>query len=308
MKKQAFLVFAFFLLIAHSWAQNPFEKYGPFDAKMYTSFLEALKEKEVVFKLKSENENLSKEIKKIGELHKLQVLALKNNQIDSISKHILKLTDLLYFSSTSNPLQKLPAEIMYWNQLNEMHLFHAALDSLPKEMGYLQALKILQIQNNQKDTFRLGAGCKKLNNLKSVIFYNNNFYSFPKELVSCSQLNEIVITSCKIRSIPAAIKELSNLQTLVLDSNQLQKIPNEIFDIPSLKYISLKNNQLTSISEGFTRLPLLEKLDLSGNNIPEDRIAILRVLMPKCKIIFWKYNLANNNSYLKGPKLHSYGP
>ena len=48
MKKQALLLSAFFILIANGWAQNPCEKYGPFDAKMYTSFLEAVKEKEVV--------------------------------------------------------------------------------------------------------------------------------------------------------------------------------------------------------------------------------------------------------------------
>ena len=62
MKKQALLLSAFFILIANGWAQNPCEKYGPFDAKMYTSFLEAVKEKEVVFKLKSDNESLSKEM------------------------------------------------------------------------------------------------------------------------------------------------------------------------------------------------------------------------------------------------------
>ncbi|MFZ9848171.1 MAG: leucine-rich repeat domain-containing protein [Flavobacteriales bacterium] len=286
MKKAALIFFVFFLVTAYGWAQNPFEKYGPFNAKIYSSFIDALKEKDFVFKLQCENENLSKELKKVGDLNKLQVLALKNNQLDSLSKQIFKMSDLLYFSSTQNPLQKLPAEIMYWSQLNEMHLFHTALHSLPKEMSSLQALKILQIQNNQKDTFHLGEGCKKLNNLKSVIFYNNNFYSFPKELLSCVQLNEIVITSCKINAVPSEINALTDLQTLVLDSNEIKTIPNEIFDMPSIKYISLKNNQLTSISESFTRLPLLEKLDLSGNNIPEDRIAILRVLMPKCKIIY----------------------
>jgi Leucine-rich repeat (LRR) protein len=71
-----------------------------------------------------------------------------------------------------------------------------------------------------------------------------------------------------------------------LDNNGLTEIPKSVYKLKNLKYLSLKSNKLSSIADEVCMLKNLEVLDLRGNYFKEYNVAILKVLLPKCRILY----------------------
>ena len=87
---------------------DPFQVYGPYGAKVYDNYTQALLTPENCYRLKSHNQDLSKSFRKLKKLHKLFVVELKNNNIDSIPEAISTFRNLMYLKSSGNALKKLP--------------------------------------------------------------------------------------------------------------------------------------------------------------------------------------------------------
>ena len=111
MKKTTLIILYFIHSYCIAQQGTPFEKYGPFQTKNYTSFSDALKNEQEAFKLKSENEDLSKDIRKLKNLGALQVLILTENNLDSLPQEVSTLSNLMYFESSKNSLKKIPTGV-----------------------------------------------------------------------------------------------------------------------------------------------------------------------------------------------------
>ncbi len=283
-----FRLLLFTTLPLYSFCQDkidPFQVYGPYGSKVYDNFNQALLTTENCYRLKSLNQDLSRNIRKIKKLNKLFVIELQNNNIDSIPEEISAFRNLMYLKSSGNPLKKLPESFGSSPTIKSLILHHIKMDSLPNSFSNLGSLMELEIQINNSDTFNVREELSGLHNLKTLMIYKTNLKSFPVGLNKNYKLKKILIVNSGLYQIDSSFAHMKNVETLILDKNNFKEVPKEIFRLTTLKELSLRENQLTSLPEEICKLKKLELLDLTGNKIPTSDIDILKVLLPYCKII-----------------------
>lgn len=265
---------------------DPFQVYGPYGSAVYDNYSQALLNATNCYRLKSHDQDLSKNLKKIKKLDKLYVIELKNNNIDSLPEVISTFRNLMYLKSSGNPLKKLPESIGSAPTIKSIILHHVKMDSLPDSFSNLGSLMDLEIQVNTADTFDLQDELSGLYNLKSLMIYKNNLKAFPVGLDKSKKLKKVLIVNSGLTQIDSSFGLMNDIQTLILDKNQIEDFPKEILKLKTLKELSLRENKLTSLPEGLAQIRGLEILDITGNNIPLVEIDILKALLPYCKVIF----------------------
>jgi Leucine-rich repeat (LRR) protein len=264
---------------------DPFMVYGPYGSPIFDSFSKGLSDASNCYRLKSYNEDLSKNLKKLKKLNKLYVIDLKNNKVDSIPEDISTFQNLMYLKSVENKLKKLPETIGLCKTIKSLILHHVNIDSLPKGFKNLGSLTELEIQINHAENFDTQKELSGLYNLKSLMIYKTNLTAFPIGLDKNMKLKKILFVNCGLNQIDSSFALMNNVQSLILDKNNFKEFPKEIMRLKTLKELSLRNNKLTSLPEGISFIKGLEILDVTGNYIPPSEIHILRILLPHCKII-----------------------
>lgn len=264
---------------------NPFQMYGPYGSNVFENFTQALLNSESCYRLKSHNQDLSKNVKKLKKLKKLYVIDFKNNNIDSLPEEISSFRNLMYFKSSGNPLKKLPESFGLTPTIKSLILHHIQLDSLPSNFNHLESLMELEIQINNSETFNIKNSLSGLYNLRSLMIYKNNLESFPSGLNRNTKLKKVLIINSGLTQLDSSFAKMEDLKTLILDENKFKKFPKEVFALKTLQELSFRKNQLTSLPEEITKIKGLKILDLSGNNIPKSEIEIAKILLPNCKIL-----------------------
>ena len=88
-----------------------------------------------------------------------------------------------------------------------------------------------------------------------------------------------------LETLPLEIKKLKNLKYLNLALNNISSIPENISSMSNLEYFDISFNNLTDLPESLSSMKNLRKLIIFGNRIPAEKIARLKSIMTKCKII-----------------------
>ncbi len=198
-----FRVFLFLIspiLLISQNKMDPFIVYGPYGSPTFNSFTKGLSDPSNCYRLKSHNEDLSKNLKKIKRLNKLYVIDLKNNNVDSFPEDISTFQNLMYLKSTENKLKKLPETIGACKTIKSLILHHINIDSLPDGFKKLGSLSELEIQINRADTFDIQNELSGLYNLKSLMLYKTNLKSFPFGLDKNTKLKKILMGGLRIES------------------------------------------------------------------------------------------------------------
>lgn len=165
--------------------------------------------------------------------------------------------------------------------------------------------------DKKKDRYVLDLSGKKLTDVKGILDYkfslegkettlkelkdslvinlaNNNFASFPPELITIYVLRDLNLSGNQIIELPKNIHKMWPLHRLNLNNNQLRSLPaslaetgidklflshNQLTELPQefcdskLEILDLSHNQLTELPEKFGEIAFLEKLNLSNNQL-----------------------------------------
>ena len=84
----------------------------------------------------------------IGNLKKLETLALQNNQLTSLPRSISQLTHLRDLNLSNNRIAAFPVQLSALRNLDSLNLSHNKLTKLPDELRGLQTVE-LNLNNNQ---------------------------------------------------------------------------------------------------------------------------------------------------------------
>ena len=126
---------------------------------------------------------------------------------------------------------------------------------------------------------------------------NNNFQSFPDEILHCTQLIQLSLANNQIKSI-GNVTKLITLQKISFYNNKLQNISG-FGKLKKLRFIDLRFNQLKSITSSIEDIENLEELLLDGNQLLKIEFCILSLrkiknlsvrenLIPQCKVMLYE--------------------
>jgi len=171
-------------------------------------------------------------------------------------------------------LKQIPKEIGKLQQLQILELFENQLTEIPKEIGNLQQLQKLYLHRNQLTEIPKEIG--NLQQLQKLDLHYNQLTEIPKEIGNLQQLQKLYLHYNQLTEIPKEIGNLQQLQKLYLHYNQLTKIPKEIGNLQELRELYLSSNKLTEIPKGPPCLPKeignlqeLRELSLFNNQLTE---------------------------------------
>jgi internalin A len=148
---------------------------------------------------------------------------------------------------------------------NTLDLSGLSLKTLPPEIGQLNVLNELYIQDNYLTM--LPAEIGKLPILTCLYLYNNRLTKFPLQICQLSKLTELYIGENNIAELPPDIGELTALEKLYLYRNKLTTLPSEIGKLTAVTRLSLNNNQLITLPEGISKLKALSRFYLYDNQL-----------------------------------------
>ena len=158
-----------------------------------------------------------------------------------------------------------PSQIKYFVNLRKLYIDDAGLTSLPREIGELGQLQVLDCAWNQLTSLPREIG--QMRQLQELYCDNNRLTSLPAEIGNLGQLQVLDCAWNQLTSLPDQIWLLSKLQELYCDNNQLTSLPVQIRQLSPLLKLACYSNQLTSLPDQIGRLSQLQELVCYGNRL-----------------------------------------
>ena len=273
-------------IIAQNEIKNPYDKYGPYGATVFTDLKEALKETKPVYKLNLSYQPVDLKVwPKLSTLKDLQVLHLQSCSVNQWPADFSNLFNLVYLASFNNEFTSFPPDFKKLGSLMYLQFHGSKIDSIPQDIAYLQRLKTFKFSGNS-DTLKLPKSLKYLKSLNELNLESVILDSLPKTLFSISSLKTLILVNCGIYAMPEKLDKLSNIEILALDYNKLSTLPRDIYKCKNLYILSLRKNNLTKIPDTICQLKNLTKLDLRDNPLSKDAIEEIKALLPGCQVYF----------------------
>lgn len=125
------------------------------------------------------------------------------------------------------------------------------MTSLPKTIGYLKNLRVLNCAHNQLEYL-------------------------PDTVVFMSKLTALNVSHNNLTNLPKSMGSMPKLVVIVANDNRLTRIPREIANLQELISLNVSNNPLRFIPAEIANLKTLRKLTADGCNFNEEFIHELR--------------------------------
>ena len=167
---------------------------------------------------------------------------------------------------------------------------------MPKEIGKLKSLEILDLESNYLQELPSEIGT--LRNLKELNLLDNKLSSLPSEIGSLLSLERLDLSfNTELRNLPPEFGNLVNLRELILSDNNFDKeyidqflldiskftdlrllelinigitaLPSQFACLKKLQDLDLHYNQLSKLPDEFSQLTSLRNLDINGNYFEE---------------------------------------
>ncbi|KAM0066216.1 putative TIR domain, P-loop containing nucleoside triphosphate hydrolase [Helianthus debilis subsp. tardiflorus] len=193
----------------------------------------------------------------------LQQLDFCWNDIENLPSSIGNLHNLVDLSfSWCEKLKSLPGSICSLQHLRVLDLSRCGIEELPKEIGKLECLELLNLCNSQVK--HLPDSICKLKHLRCLDLSKcSELEKLPENLGDLESLNKLSVKRTKIREVPSSICKLKHLKTLNLSKcSELEKLPENLGDLESLNELSVKRTKIREVPSSICKLKHLKTLNL----------------------------------------------
>jgi hypothetical protein len=181
--------------------------------------------------------------KKVTKIPTLLSLTLEDYSLNS-SLHLVQFNRnqaLEQLSILGIAIKDISALELPTKQLHTLTLRSTGIQSL-QGIERIKPLKALHISD---EILHDVAQIKKCANIESIVLRSCALEVFPEEILECSKLHTIDLTSNSFKSIILKGKKNSKLQRLLLSNNLLETI--EISNFPFLEFLYLSKNEITTL-------------------------------------------------------------
>ena len=194
----------------------------------------------------------------------LRSLNLEGNQIRHIPKWIMQLDSLEEITLNFNQLKLNRADIRHLSKVKQIIIGGNNIEKLPNNMGRLHCESINLAKNKLT---KLPQSFSRLKQVKSLIFYENEFEEIPKVLTGFKNLKHLDFYKNRLTKIPDFVGDMVNLQQLFLSFNQIEEIPDTLRNLKRLKYFYIHHNELHFLPEWITEMDSIERFGVGFNHL-----------------------------------------
>ena len=212
------------------------------------------------------NNRLDRIPKSIRRCKYLKELNLEGNQIRRIPRWITELDSLEEINLNYNQLKLRNSDVRRLSKAKQILIGGNGIERLPNNIGLLQC-EGMNLGKNKLHS--LPKSFAKLKQLKSLIFYENEFEEIPEVLTGFSNLKHLDFYKNQITSIPDFVGDMENLQQLFLSFNKIKEIPDTLRNLKRLKYLYIHHNELHFLPEWITEMDSIERLGVGFNHLLE---------------------------------------
>ena len=196
----------------------------------------------------------------------LKDLNLEGNNIRHIPRWITELDSLEEISLNFNKMKLNRRDVRRLSQLNSILLAGNDIKKLPKNIGKLHCNN-LNLSKNKLCS--LPNSFAKLTQMKTLIFYENEFEEIPEVLNGFSHLKHLDFYKNNISKIPDHVGNMENLEQLFLSFNIIEEIPDTLRNLKRLKYFYIHHNELHFLPEWITEMDSIERFGVGFNHLLE---------------------------------------
>ncbi|KAF8756087.1 RhoGEF domain [Rhizoctonia solani] len=100
-------------------------------------------------------------------------------------------------------------------------------------------------------------------------------------LTSCTNLEELNVSSNPLRTLPSSLGALVSLRVLIADACELQSLPSQLVNLGALHSLSVRCNRLVMLPVWFCAMPGLEVLKIEGNTFAGPWRSLVEPLLPR---------------------------
>ncbi|XP_022700519.1 leucine-rich repeat-containing protein 40-like isoform X1 [Varroa jacobsoni] len=165
----------------------------------------------------------------------------------------------------SNQLITLPAEIGQLEHLTVLELQDNVIMTLPKQMEALSNLVRLNLSRN-KMTELPDCICH-FKDLKVLQLQHNSIVSVSDNVNGLISLDELDLSHNKLKGLPESFTFLSKTKRIDLSNNKIESLPPDMDSLIQLRCLDVSNNMLTELPEGLGRCSHLEQLIIRQNKL-----------------------------------------
>ena len=209
---------------------------------------------------------LDKIPKAIRRCKELEALNMDGNRLKRIPHWIKKQDRLKEIVLNNNQIRLRRSAIRRLSKIEKVQLGANGIDRLPGNIGRLQAKYLNLGRNHISD---VPASFARLEELKQVIFYENEFDEIPEEIAKLTQLEELDFYKNHIKEIPEFVGSLENLTRLFLSYNEIKTVPDTIRNLKHLRYFYIHHNKLNFLPTWITEMDSIQRLGISHNHLLE---------------------------------------
>ncbi|MHA4895761.1 leucine-rich repeat domain-containing protein [Pedobacter sp. PWIIR3] len=223
------------------------------------------------------------------ELSQLRKLTISSSisEIPSLNK----LTKLQYLKLRSNTLTTLPEDLGLLENLQSLILDNNQLTNVQSPTWVkLKNLTHLDLSSNKITAFPQGV--QHLQRLEFLNLAKNKITDFPELDDIKYQLKVLAININLIKALPTNFGNYQLLTNLSAGFNKLAKLPDGLGNLAFLKHLDLENNFIKELPPGLANNTILRDLNLK-NNTEMDGNNINKVVFSKPKKPFLEANLSN---------------
>lgn len=267
--------------------------------KYYFSIEDALKNRDMVFKLFISGYEIADLTDSLIELHNLRELHINDTRISEIPVSIGTLANLQTLDLSNNALTHLPKSIGRLGNLKSINLSHNQLTFLPDELIKISNLKYLNLSYNP--LMKLPPDIENLENLEIILpevnsiellnniskfedagwvfewDYSEELWEELENINPYSNLNHAFQSPMKVIGLDLSNKNLNELSNNIslfhfllffnLSDNQIQRLPESIGELKNLQVLVLSRNQLVTLPDSFQHITDLQILSLEENQL-----------------------------------------
>ena len=194
----------------------------------------------------------------------LNALNLEGNKIRHIPRWIMELDSLEEINLNFNKLKLNRSDIRHLSKVKQIIIGGNDIEKLPNNIGRLHC-ESMNVGKNKLHS--LPKSFAKLNQMKTLIFYDNEFEEIPEVLADFKDLKHLDFYKNHIKEIPDFVGNMEGLQQLFLSFNNIETIPDTLRNLKRLKYFYIHHNELHFLPEWITEMDSIERLGVGFNHL-----------------------------------------